>query len=280
MKSLLLLFGLFLISLNASADEAYISSLDYSGSGCEQDDATAILSPDQKVLSLLFDNFIVEAGAGQGIRNKKSCAIRINISVPDNKRITIQKIDYRGYAMVPQVARMYFKSSYNIEIPSLGFSTRTFNHTISKLGELDEDLYVEQRVFDRITSKACGRDVVMNINSEMSAVTNRNKDEAYLSLDSIDSGIDYHLEYEECFETNTQVTPVQSRQLLREEARRNSARQGQNAREERRRQSQSPTHVGTNRHQRRGASVNPNEETKESRRRSSERRPNRGNRWL
>lgn len=286
MKSTLLLLGLFLISHTVSANEAFISSLDYNGSGCEQDDATAIMSPDQKVLSLLFDNYIVEAGGGLGIRNKKNCSIRINITVPSNKRITIQKIDYRGYAMVPRVARMYFKSTYNIEIPTLGFSTRTFNHTVSKLGELDEDIYVEQRVFDRITSKACGRDIVMNIETEMTAVTNRDKEEVYLSLDSIDSGIDYHLQYVDCVETtrdtatNEQLTPTQRREQLREQARRDRS-QGHRAREERRDRSQRPTtsRVGTNRHQRERQVDNPREETRESRRRSNGRRPNRGNRW-
>ena len=197
MKKILVL-GLFLIHLSALGEEAFIKDIQFAGSGCLQDDAVAVLSPDQQVLSLLFDNFIVEAGGEQSRRGKKSCNVIIAIAAPEGKRILIDKIDYRGYAFVPSKARMNFKSSYHFEIPSLGIISRSFLDVITRTGDVDEDLFVEQQIKDRVLSRACGEDILLNIKTNLTVMTSSGQDEAFVSIDSLDSGIDYHISYESC----------------------------------------------------------------------------------
>lgn len=197
MKKIILL-GLLFTTLNALGDEAFISDVQFAGSGCDQNEAVAVLSPDQHVVSLLFDNFIVEAGGENLKRNRKNCQIKLSLSAPENKRIVVEKIDYRGYAYVSTSGRMNFVSQYSFNIPSLGISSRIFKDLISKSGDVDEDLYVEQIIKDRILSRACGEDVELDIRTDLSVMVAHGEDEGYASIDSLDSGIDYHISYESC----------------------------------------------------------------------------------
>src|SRR5687767_10276412 len=55
----------------------------YSGTGCPAGSASSTLSSDRKTLSLLFDNYIVEAGAPSQLKvNVKNCRIQIPFTVP------------------------------------------------------------------------------------------------------------------------------------------------------------------------------------------------------
>jgi hypothetical protein len=215
----ILVLGQFLIHFNALGEDAFIDNIEFAGSGCKQEDAIAVLSPDQRVLSLLFDNFIVEAGGEQSRRNKKNCNIKIMIAAPEGKRIVIDKIHYRGYAFVPSKARMNFKSSYHFEIPSLGMSSRSFLDVITRVGDVDEDLFVEQQIKGRVLNRACGEDVLLNIKTNLTVMTSGSQEEAYVSIDSLDSGIDYHVRYESCVSTRSRSQrEIQNRRVQAEHA--------------------------------------------------------------
>ena len=58
----------------------------YGGSGCPGGSASVTLSPDGKSLTLIFDQFIVEAGGPTGKRiDRKNCDIAIPVHVPQWK---------------------------------------------------------------------------------------------------------------------------------------------------------------------------------------------------
>ena len=200
MKKLISIITLLTITSSVFANEgAMIKNVKFSGNGCYEDEAIAVFSPDQQVLSLLFDNYVVEAGGDSGVkRGYKECMVQMNLLVPDNTRVVIEKIDYRGYAMLPQVGRMNFSSSYFIEIPELNFKTQTFIKKHNKIGEIDEDLFFDQKIKNKLLKSKCGHDFSLNFESELMAMTNSMNDEVYVAMDSIDTGIDFHITYEPC----------------------------------------------------------------------------------
>ena len=83
-------------------DDVRLGSPAYGGSGCPRGSAAVALSPDAKSLSILFDNFIVEAGGDSGRRTaRKTCNVAIPVHVPQGYSVSILKIDYRGFNSIP-----------------------------------------------------------------------------------------------------------------------------------------------------------------------------------
>lgn len=222
MNTIMKLLTMTLLIGQAVANDVYISQVFLIGNGCSDDDTFVVLSPDEKTLSLLFENFYIDSSVTgpRGPRSsvaRKSCDMQISISVPHNKRVAIKKIDYRGYAYIPSNSSIRFMSGHSLEVPALGYKTREFRDQIIKEGFLDEDLYLEQFVNNRLTEAACGEDVILHVSSKLFG--NMHNDELFASIDSADSGIDYHMEYEDCYPTRRQT----ARELRYREAQRRQA---------------------------------------------------------
>src|SRR4051812_18628969 len=101
MKKYLLLFAA-LSATSAMADDISLGMPAYGGNGCPQGTASAVLSPDRKSLSILFDQFQAEAGrtTGQTV-DRKSCNLAIPVHIPQGVSIALFKIDYRGFNSLP-----------------------------------------------------------------------------------------------------------------------------------------------------------------------------------
>ncbi|MAZ50064.1 MAG: hypothetical protein CME65_15990 [Halobacteriovoraceae bacterium] len=200
MNTIMKLLTMTLFISQAVASEVYISDVNLIGNGCSDEDTFVVLSPDEKKLSLLFENFFIDSSiGGRSTVARKSCDMQISISVPRNKRVAIKKIDYRGYAYIPTHSSIRFMSGHSLEVPAIGYKTREYRDQIIKEGFLDQDLYLEQYVNNRLTEASCGHDVVLHVTSKLFA--NMHNDELFAAIDSADSGIDYHMEYEDCYPT-------------------------------------------------------------------------------
>ena len=98
MKKMLATFSLLLFtatpSMAAWYDDVRLGNPSYGGSGCPQGTASTALSPDAKSLSILFDEYIVEAGGRGGRRTaRKACNVAIPVHVPQGFSVSIFKID-------------------------------------------------------------------------------------------------------------------------------------------------------------------------------------------
>ena len=66
----------------------------YGGTGCPSGSVSAALSPDNTSLSLLFDQYVVEAGQSVGRSfDRKSCNIAIPVHVPQGYSVSVMSID-------------------------------------------------------------------------------------------------------------------------------------------------------------------------------------------
>ena len=208
---------LSLLSSNLLADEAFISSVSYSGSGCQEETAITVLSPDQSAISLMFEDFLLEVGGENPMSDRKNCQVKINISVPQDKQIVITKIDYRGYAFAPNSASINLGTGYSIEVPSISFATPEFKNNMIKRGYFDDEFLFEQVISDRLLEKACGRDLTLNVKASLSAQTRG--EESLASIDSLDSGIDYKISLVDCTPTiHRSSAQIRTREQLRQQA--------------------------------------------------------------
>ena len=193
MKSLI--FSLFLVlGYTASASDIYLGQPGYGGNGCPAGSASATLSPDRKSLSILFDEFLVEAGEEKRLA-RKSCNIAIPVSVPQGMSVSIVDVDYRGFVSVPRGGYARFSSEYFFA----GIKGPTFSKFFRGGTEKDYTLS-NQLGLSAIVWSRCGADVNLRVNSSMLIKTNRYRDEALASVDSVDfsSGLVYHLQWKSC----------------------------------------------------------------------------------
>ena len=108
--SLILVGGLATL---AHADDISLGQPGYGGTGCPGGSVSATLSPDSKSLSILFDQYQVEAGGDTGKTfDRKSCNIAIPVHVPQGLSISVLAIDYRGYNNVPVGGNTNFNVEY------------------------------------------------------------------------------------------------------------------------------------------------------------------------
>ncbi|HZY67241.1 MAG TPA: DUF4360 domain-containing protein, partial [Devosia sp.] len=106
MKKILAIAALLIGSSVAGAsyaDDIALGEPGYGGTGCPDGSASVTLSPDAKSLSILFDEYYVEAGGSTNKSlDRKSCNIAIPVHVPQGLSVSILNIDYRGYNSLPQ----------------------------------------------------------------------------------------------------------------------------------------------------------------------------------
>lgn len=108
LKSLLATLALLLVTTELFAQSVVIRGVRLTGSGCSNSSATASVTSDGQLLSLLFDNYSAEIGTGSqnpgAASIKKDCRILIDMDVPFGMQYAIEQTDYRGFAALPASA--------------------------------------------------------------------------------------------------------------------------------------------------------------------------------
>lgn len=177
------------------ADDIELGYPSYGGKGCLPGTASVTLSPDAKELSILFDDYMVEAG-GSGRRVvRKSCNIAIPVTIPQGFSVSIIDIDYRGYVSLPRNATAKFSAEYFFA------GIRGPRYTKTYRGYTDKDFLITNTLgVTAMVWSACGDSVNLRANTSMLVRTNRYKDEALAIVDSADvsAGIVYQLQWKKC----------------------------------------------------------------------------------
>lgn len=166
----------------------------YGGTGCPANSASVTLSPDQSSLSILFDQYVVEAGNGRQF-DRKSCNIAIPVRVPQGYSISVFQVDYRGFNSLPAGARSTFNVDYFFAGSRGVRQSKTFWGPSANLYELTDHLTAEAVVWS-----ACGAETNLRVNTNMFVQTNRKGELAMSTVDSADvtSGLVYHISWRRC----------------------------------------------------------------------------------
>lgn len=166
----------------------------YGGTGCPDGTARTVLSPDRRTLSILFDHYVAETERSQRLA-RASCSLAVPIHVPPGLRVSLLRVDYRGYARIPRGGRGSFRAEY--------FFAGNFGHTIERYfaSGYERDFLLTDR--NRlVTWSECGESVIARVNS--SAIAEKSSpwsdEEAMVIVDTadVDAGILFYLEWREC----------------------------------------------------------------------------------
>ena len=197
-RKVLTFFGLLccFISFWGHSDDIELGDPRVGGSGCPSGTTSVTLSPDAQELSILFDEYISEAGGETGKRiDRKTCNLTVPVHVPQGFSVSIIKVDYRGFAYIPRGGRGRFNVEYFFAGMRGPRARKTFR------GGFDDDYFLTNNLTARtLVWSRCGDDVNLRINTSMFVKTNRNFDQAMATVDSVDinAGIVYKLQWRRC----------------------------------------------------------------------------------
>ena len=197
MNKTLVLVGTLLFSALASAQTLTIGEPSYGGTGCPGGSASVSVSPDQTSLSILFDQFLVEAGGSTGKTfDRKNCNIAIPVTVPQGYSVSVFAIDYRGFVGIPSGGRAQLSVNYFLPGGGRGVTTtKTFSGPYSS-----DYIKSDSLGLSAIVWTACGASTNLRANTSMRVQTNSNNAQAMATVDTMDvqAGLIYHLQWRRC----------------------------------------------------------------------------------
>lgn len=194
-------------------EHARIQGVQTSGSGCEATQTSVSLSPDLLDLSVLFSNYTLELGAGtpapMAPQQQKNCLINVDIEVPEGWALSIQSVDYRGYAHLPVGASAKHQFSYHAQgMPPAHLREAPL------AGPLDQEYFfrLEQPAQERPFTPCGPPNIHLRLNSRMALKyppgpqrrAGEVRETALLTLDSADLSLkqDFRLEWKRCGRKN------------------------------------------------------------------------------
>ncbi len=171
----------------------------FSGTGCGASSASSTLSPDSKLLSVLFDQFSVEAGQSTQRRSdQKNCIIQIPIQVPEGIQITIYKTDFRGFNALPSGGKSQLTLTHSLQDRQRNQSSPAIQKNFS--GPLNEDFTLTDT--EATFTSSCGGSMTLTLRVDLSVVTNKKREQSSFTLDSFDmtskAGVSFRVRKNPC----------------------------------------------------------------------------------
>jgi hypothetical protein len=196
MKTVIAALALIAITGTANA-QISLGQPAYGGTGCPAGSASATLTDDGSVLSILFDQFVAESGGVTGRRiDRKACNMRIPVNVGQGYQVALLAFDYRGYAAIPWGGQGVFDASYSYigqKYPvrfskSFGGGTQS-NYTLKN-----------ELISTTVTWSPCGRQVMLEVGAAVRSIANSSNQQTMLTVDSLDvtAGLLYKVQWRRC----------------------------------------------------------------------------------
>lgn len=188
--------AVLMMSATAMAQSLQLGVPAYGGTGCPAGTASVSVSPGQDAVSILFDQYVTEAGRTTGRRiDRKSCNITVPVRVPQGYSVAVLQVDYRGYNAIPSGGYSRFDANYFWAGSQGVRSSRTFNGPVNNNFSVTDDLIATTVVWT-----PCGASVNLRVNSSMMAQSNSRMDQTLAMVDSADisAGLIYHLQWRRC----------------------------------------------------------------------------------
>ncbi len=185
-----------IIASQAGAQTIRLGQPAYGGNGCPAGTASVTVSPDQSAISVLFDQFITEAGNTTGRRiDRKACNLSVPVQVPGGYSVAVFAVDYRGYNAVPRGAYNRLEAEYFWAGARGPRISRQFNGPLNASYNLTDDL-----VASTVVWTPCGQSVNLRVNASMMSMANARMEQTLGTVDSIDltSGLVYHIRFQRC----------------------------------------------------------------------------------
>ena len=171
----------------------------YGGTGCPSGSASVSLTDDQSILSVLFDQFVAQAPTAMNANfDRKSCNLRIPVSVGPGYQVALIAFDYRGFAAIPSGGRGSFEARYAY----VGQARPAIFRKNFASGRADNYSLKNELISTSVDWTPCstGRDLMLTVDANILAVTNSMNQATNVSIDSVDvsAGLLYAIQLRRC----------------------------------------------------------------------------------
>lgn len=169
---------------------------EYGGTGCPAGTASAVLSPDEDEISILFDQFVAEAGGDtRRTVDRKACELAIPIHIPQGYSMAVIQTDFRGFNLVSSGGMNRLNTEY--------FWANQRGPVYSNVyrGPQNNDFFATNGVTaSGVVWTPCGMSTNLRIRATIMTQTNRFGDQSMMTIDSADvsSGLVYHVQWRRC----------------------------------------------------------------------------------
>lgn len=192
-KQLLTVTALLLVTSELFAQSVSIRGVRLTGSGCNDMSASASITPDGQLLSVLFDNYAAEIGIGsknpQSTSIKRDCRVLVDVDVPFGYQYALEQTEYRGFAALPASAYGFHRFTQIIPgqmVPSM--------REAQLRGPIagNYEVKVAQKPGRSPYSKCNSPQQTIELLSELSVAylpNTRDRAMAMINLDSVDTGV-------------------------------------------------------------------------------------------
>lgn len=188
---LIMSFSLVSQAETSTKDPFMMSEATYSGSGCPDGTVSMTLTDDKSSLSLIFDEFVVQAGeTSQKQKETKSCNLIVPIKVPRGFQFAVLNSDQRGFYSVPKKAKAIFESSFQLTNTKNNWPvTPKVSKSVTINGEKEQDYTMTSKISATTLWSPCGMDVNLHMGKKVSVTTNQKSEDIMATIDSIDNTI-------------------------------------------------------------------------------------------
>eukprot|EP01083_Nonionella_stella_P154858 499495_1 len=155
------------------------------GTGCPEGTVSVTTSTDGDSVSVLFSAYYAETSYEKK-RDRKGCSLAVPVDVKQGWSIGIFKVDYRGYAFVPDDDRS--KARFSAEY----FFAGNRGPRVSKTFKEDEPNFYEEDFLgvQAMSWSQCGASTIFRINTSISAQKDDiEDDDVEIGVDSVDTTV-------------------------------------------------------------------------------------------
>lgn len=184
--------------------EVQIQSLTFAGNGCPAGSARAVLAPDASAITIMYDQFQAEVGAGRQMDRKK-CDLILKFKKPKLYSFAIESADFRGFVHLERGAR----ATQEVKLESGHGDLAKVNLNLglqSWLGPVSENyILTAVKPHEGLKYLSClqpTKDGKLRVKSTVTVENGRNGAEGMIAVDSVDGRLvqRYKLRWMNCVE--------------------------------------------------------------------------------
>ena len=166
----------------------------YFGNGCAKNSVSIAFAPDSLSFSVLYDEMVAGVSASDHRRSRhKTCEVFIPITLPKNTALSIENVDYRGFAALPTSGHASLKATYGFwpSVHGFRFDGNHFKRKF-KAPYMDEyQISTDAFAKDHKPTSACGGKVYLYLGDRLNLHAKKGAD-AQITLDSVDGALGNH----------------------------------------------------------------------------------------
>lgn len=147
--------------VGAMNPDVRLTKINYQGNGCPAGSVSINMLPNKRAIRAVFNNYSAQL-SGQPGQLVKRCKLSMSIELPENRRVKLRQIRFRGFIDLPANAHARMSRNYR-------FNNSTKKVTNNWQGKRYQE--VVQREPFNVGWSECGKDIKLEMDSVLEVIS-------------------------------------------------------------------------------------------------------------